>query len=150
MAMKNLLLSITLLIFLTGCQSGVGRWTYEQNELPRTNLASVDDYHQASKSASQQNSSVKQVAFVEDVATETVEVSVHSSSVGTLEGIESWALAINPAIQQAAAELEALRGKRTQVGLAPNPTFGINGDDINEDGSAGPVRNVFRKHNGSR
>jgi cobalt-zinc-cadmium efflux system outer membrane protein len=56
---------------------------------------------------------------------------------GTLAGIEQVALATNPAVQQAQAEVEALRGKLTQVGLPPNPTVGVMGDDINEDNDAG-------------
>ena len=33
--------------------------------------------------------------------------------------------------------LESLKGKLLQAGLPPNPTAGINGEDINEDGGAG-------------
>lgn len=68
------------------------------------------------------------------VATPTDAVISHM----TVEEFEQVALATNPAVQQIAAEIEALRGKLTQAGLPPNPTAGIVGSDINEDGvSAG-------------
>ncbi len=56
---------------------------------------------------------------------------------GTLAEFEQVAIAANPAVQQAQAEVESLRGKLTQAGLPPNPTVGVVGEDINEDNGAG-------------
>ncbi len=55
----------------------------------------------------------------------------------SLDQIEQMALATSPAVSEVRAEIESLRGKLTQAGLPPNPTAGINGDDINEDGGSG-------------
>ncbi len=55
----------------------------------------------------------------------------------SLVQMEQIALATNPAVAEIQAEIGALRGKLTQAGLPPNPTAGINGEDINEDGGAG-------------
>ena len=54
-----------------------------------------------------------------------------------LEQIQQLALATNPAIAEIDAEIESLKGKLTQAGLPPNPTVGINAEDINEGGGAG-------------
>ncbi len=55
----------------------------------------------------------------------------------TLPELEQLALSTNPAVFQARAELESLRGKLTQAGLPPNPVVGVSGEDINENGRAG-------------
>lgn len=60
-----------------------------------------------------------------------------ADNVGSMEAIVEMAIAINPSIARAKAQLASLQGKRIQVGLPPNPTTGIVGDDINEGGSAG-------------
>lgn len=51
--------------------------------------------------------------------------------------IREQALCLHPAVAQAQANYDALEGKHTQAGLAPNPTAGIVGSDINEFGGAG-------------
>lgn len=56
---------------------------------------------------------------------------------GVLTEFEQAALAANPAVQQAQAEVDALRGKLTQAGLPPNPIVGVVGADINENNDAG-------------
>ena len=55
----------------------------------------------------------------------------------SLEQLEQMALATSPAVAEVQAEIESLRGKLLQAGLPPNPTAGINGEDINEDGGPG-------------
>lgn len=55
----------------------------------------------------------------------------------TLEALQQIALANNPAISQAAARVQALRGKWLQAGLPPNPTIGYVGSEIGDDGGAG-------------
>lgn len=100
-------------------------------------------------------SSVRQVGFVQDeqpsdagqiggnsLDFETVggvvtPVSQMENVSASLEHLEQTAIATNPAIQELQAELESLRGKLTQAGLPPNPTAGINAEDINEDGGSG-------------
>ncbi len=51
--------------------------------------------------------------------------------------IREQALCIHPAVAQAQANYDALKGRHLQAGLAPNPTAGIVGSDINEFGGAG-------------
>lgn len=64
-------------------------------------------------------------------------VPLQSSGLTSLPQLEQVALATNPAVAEIQAEIESLRGKATQAGLPPNPTVGINADDIFEDGAAG-------------
>lgn len=55
----------------------------------------------------------------------------------SLPEIECMALATNPTIRKVESEIQALRGKRVQVGLYPNPRAGVFGDDINDGGNPG-------------
>lgn len=55
----------------------------------------------------------------------------------TIECLQQTALANNPAVAQAAARVEALRGKWVQVGLAPNPSIGYLASEIGNDGRGG-------------
>ena len=55
----------------------------------------------------------------------------------TLGELEQIAAINNPTLAQAAARIEAARGKWIQTGLYPNPTIGYEADDVGEDGSAG-------------
>ncbi|NQU22659.1 MAG: TolC family protein [Candidatus Nealsonbacteria bacterium] len=55
----------------------------------------------------------------------------------TLVELEQIAATNNPTLAQAAARIEATRGKWVQAGLYPNPTIGYESDDVGEDGSAG-------------
>lgn len=55
----------------------------------------------------------------------------------TLEELEQLALANNPVVGQAAAQVRALRGKCLQVGLKPNPTVGYLAGEIGDDGEVG-------------
>lgn len=55
----------------------------------------------------------------------------------TVENAIQLAMTASPAVSELHAKIDALVGKRTQAGLRPNPTVGINGEDINEDGGAG-------------
>ena len=73
-------------------------------------------------------------------AYETTAVSINLTS---LAKIEQLALSTNPAVAEVQAEIESLRGKLTQAGLPPNPTVGIVGSDINEDGVSGGRYGVY-------
>jgi cobalt-zinc-cadmium efflux system outer membrane protein len=53
----------------------------------------------------------------------------------TLERLETIALANNPTLRQASAEIEASRGRARQAGAFPNPVAGYTGEEI----SPGPV-----------
>lgn len=56
----------------------------------------------------------------------------------TLEGLEQLALAHNPTLAQAGANVEDARGRTVQAGLYPNPTVGYNGEQIGLRGRAAP------------
>jgi cobalt-zinc-cadmium efflux system outer membrane protein len=53
------------------------------------------------------------------------------------------ALQGNPTLSQAAAQVEAARGRAVQAGLYPNPTVGYEADRIGAAGSAGEMQGVF-------
>ncbi len=55
----------------------------------------------------------------------------------TLAMLEQLALANNPTVGQAAAKVRALRGKRCQVGLRPNPTVGYLAGEVGNENTAG-------------
>ncbi len=55
----------------------------------------------------------------------------------TLPELEQTALATNPAIKQAAANVVAARGAYLQAGLHPNPSIGYEADTVNTSGSPG-------------
>jgi cobalt-zinc-cadmium efflux system outer membrane protein len=61
----------------------------------------------------------------------------------TLADLEQMALAGNPTLAQAAANVEASRGRALQAGLYPNPTVGYQGDRINAAGTAGEMQGLF-------
>jgi cobalt-zinc-cadmium efflux system outer membrane protein len=48
----------------------------------------------------------------------------------TLAQLEELALARNPTLRQAQAEIRAARGRRSQAGLYPNPVVGYTGEEI--------------------
>lgn len=48
----------------------------------------------------------------------------------TLAELERRAIAQNPAIAMAAAQVEAAKGRATQAGMLPNPTVGYTGDEV--------------------
>src|SRR5438874_4985011 len=55
----------------------------------------------------------------------------------TLADLEQAAVNANPTLAQAAAQVEAARGRTLQSGLYPNPTVGYQGDEIGVNGTAG-------------
>lgn len=61
----------------------------------------------------------------------------------TLESLEQIALQSNPTLAQAAARVEASRGKALQAGLYPNPTVGYQGEQIGTGGAAGELQGAF-------
>ncbi|WP_162273909.1 TolC family protein [Mariniblastus fucicola] len=93
---------------------------------------------------------IQQVAFQQDVSSsnDSTRDSTYDAEpvvtpdaqpfvgVTSLAQLEQVALANNPAVFEIQADIESLRGKLTQAGLPPNPTAGIVGSDINEDGES--------------
>jgi outer membrane protein, heavy metal efflux system len=55
----------------------------------------------------------------------------------TLADAEQTALGANPSLAQAAARVDAVRGRYVQVGLYPNPTAGYIASEIGNEGRAG-------------
>src|SRR5438270_13652759 len=60
-----------------------------------------------------------------------------SPTTPTLADLEQMALQGNPTLAQAAARVEAARGRALQSGLYPNPTIGYLGEQIGSAGTAG-------------
>jgi cobalt-zinc-cadmium efflux system outer membrane protein len=60
-----------------------------------------------------------------------------------LGDLEAIALQRNPTLAQAAAAVDASRGKALQAGLHPNPTIGYRADNIGIAGSAGEFQGGF-------
>jgi len=63
----------------------------------------------------------------------------------TLPELQQIALARNPRIQQARADVEAARGAAIQAGLYPNPIVGFQGDSIGEVGTKGQPGGFFEQ-----
>ena len=61
----------------------------------------------------------------------------------SLVDLERMALQGNPTLAQAAAQVEAARGRVVQAGLYPNPTVGYESDRIGAAGTAGEMQGVF-------
>src|SRR6202040_3367004 len=60
-----------------------------------------------------------------------------------LADVEQMALQGNPTLAQAAAAVDASRGKALQAGLYPNPIIGYRGENINIEGTAGEFQGGF-------
>jgi cobalt-zinc-cadmium efflux system outer membrane protein len=61
----------------------------------------------------------------------------------TLVDLEQLAVRNNPTLAQAAANVEAARGRALQSGLYPNPTVGYEADRIGAAGTAGELQGMF-------
>lgn len=55
----------------------------------------------------------------------------------TIEGLVQMGLMNSPAVAQAAARVDALRGRWVQAGLPPNPTIGYVGSEVGQDARGG-------------
>jgi cobalt-zinc-cadmium efflux system outer membrane protein len=60
-----------------------------------------------------------------------------------LADLEQMALQGNPTLSQAAAQVDAARGRAIQAGAYPNPTVGYEADRIGAAGSAGEMQGAF-------
>jgi cobalt-zinc-cadmium efflux system outer membrane protein len=61
----------------------------------------------------------------------------------SLVDLEQMAVDGNPTLRQAAANVEAARGRAVQAGLYPNPTAGYEADRIGAAGTAGELQGAF-------
>ena len=61
----------------------------------------------------------------------------------TLEQLEQMALANNPTLAQASAEVQAAAGRTLQAGLYPNPTVGYEGEEIRGGSFRGGQQGFF-------
>jgi cobalt-zinc-cadmium efflux system outer membrane protein len=62
-----------------------------------------------------------------------------------MANLESWALANNPTLQQARANITASEGRALQAGLRPNPILGYVGQQIGSGGSGGQQGMFFEQ-----
>ncbi len=61
----------------------------------------------------------------------------------SLEDLENMAMANNPTLVQAAAQVRAARGAAYQAGLYPNPVMGYTGEQIGVNGTPGETQGGF-------
>jgi len=78
---------------------------------------------------------VENNALPETMLESAVVAEVVTSSVWTLEAIESIALQQNPAVLQASASALKAMGYRNQVGRKPNPTIGYQASQLADEGT---------------
>ena len=74
--------------------------------------------------------------FVMQIAPAGAQTTPSGQTKITLEQLEQMALANNPTLAQASAEIRAAQGRKRQAGLYPNPTIGYTGEQI----ATGPSR----------
>jgi cobalt-zinc-cadmium efflux system outer membrane protein len=151
----NWIAALGLLVALSGCRT-VHQPLFTSGQSAAKPLASKVDVKKE-RTETKDEQAVRQVAFQQDnsssdISTEdstyyadSIVTPVAQSIVGatSLAQLEQVALATNPAVAEVQAEIESLRGKLTQAGLPPNPTVGIVGSDINEDGVSGGRYGVY-------
>src|SRR5262245_57627817 len=70
-------------------------------------------------------------------AMEAISLPPAQPSALSLDDLESMALANNPTLAQAAANVRAMRGKWVQDGLYPNPRLSYKGDEMGDENTAG-------------
>jgi cobalt-zinc-cadmium efflux system outer membrane protein len=61
----------------------------------------------------------------------------------TLQSLEEIALAQNPTLVQAGAQVRISRGKALQAGLLPNPSIGYVSEQMGAEGTAGELQGMF-------
>lgn len=137
---------LLLAVALCGCRTV----RPQQNPIPKT-TSGLSDAGLLTNSSGSEPNGIQQVGDVQEEDADNTPLPTTSRDseerIGSyvadgfgstsLNQLEQLAISTNPAIQELQAEIESLRGKLTQSGLPPNPTVGINGEDINEDGGAG-------------
>ena len=86
----------------------------------------------------------RRLPTVEGAAAPPFEVPAPRPSVSLAE-LEQMALSQHPTVQEAAAAVEAARGRAVQAGLRVNPQIGYEGVDIGEEGTAGKHAGVVQQ-----
>jgi cobalt-zinc-cadmium efflux system outer membrane protein len=139
---KTLVLAIAALALNTGCQSPrVGKSHTANSLTPGPSHASTPPpeapviapaLYQETELPSDE---IAQPDRVAPTAPEAIPPGVPQGI--SMDNLEQMALANNPAIAQAAARVEGLRGKWVQVGLPPNPEAGYLGSELGNDGRGG-------------
>lgn len=61
----------------------------------------------------------------------------------TLQDLEAMAMANNPTLVQATAQIQAAQGAAYQAGLCPNPVIGYTGEQMGVNGTAGETQGGF-------
>lgn len=103
---------------------------------PETNTAELNQ-QAVGENTSQQPSPDAEGPSIKNSTELDLSIPSHQWQGITRAEIREQALCIHPAVAQAQANYDALKGKHLQAGLGPNPTAGIVGSDINEFGAAG-------------
>lgn len=137
--------SVAMLLLIAGCASGLQKGdsaAVSANKplldaaavAPAETISRVDYEEKAVPELSQPQSIAEAPANVAEV---DAPQPLPSADGLTMEVLEQMALSNSPAIAQAAARVRALRGKRLQVGLPPNPSVGYVASEIGNEGAAG-------------
>ena len=130
MSSKWFTVGLLALLAFSGCQS----------RRPPAPLLRTANWHgePVARNAAEANPEFRQVGFQETVTESADEAAADELRPNpTLDEIEQRALAVSPVLAKLQADIDALRGKRTQASLPPNPKVGINAEDINDGGGAG-------------
>ena len=145
----NLVVALGLILALGGCRTVHQPFNSTKNKTVDPHGATQVGSNSNSRSKKGSNRAIRQVGFQQDDPSdydatvsqgESIVAPATPSSLlspGSLRDLEQIALATNPAVGEIRAEIESLQGKLMQAGLPPNPTVGINSEDIFEDGTAG-------------
>ena len=125
---------LLLMLLATGCASG-------RSSLDKPSLHTAADEHASENSkvslaAHEETTELVQPPAVMELVEPSPPELIPQGPL-TAESLEAQALANHPAVAQANARVQALRGKWLQVGLPPNPTVGYVAGEIGNEGGAG-------------
>jgi len=142
---------VTLLLMLAGCVSGprldnstavLAKKTPAEDApvvaAPAKTIAQVDYQESTEEGSTPELLQPQSVTGVPGNVADSVAPQPLPPTEGlTMEVLEQMALGNSPAISQTSARIRALRGKRLQVGLPPNPTVGYVASEVGNEGAAG-------------
>jgi len=128
---------VSLIFCLAGCRSAPHALTPFQTAAPPAMAAT----NAAPSSSAASSEDVRAVTYIQDTARadrvdQLLPLSLETASELTLPQLEQIALANNPTLSEARARVEAIRGKRVQVGLPPNPHVGFSDQQLGSGGQA--------------
>jgi cobalt-zinc-cadmium efflux system outer membrane protein len=84
-----------------------------------------------------------QTAAIPALAASSNSASEELPATFTLKSLEETALAQNPTLVQAGAQVRISRGKALQAGLLPNPAIGYVAEQMGAEGTAGELQGMF-------